>query len=68
MLLAAWSKSANILFAIELNRRLEGSGVIVNSLHPGVIVTELGRHFGAVSRWLYATIGGPFTKTIPQGE
>uniref|UniRef100_A0A803YH41 Retinol dehydrogenase 14 n=1 Tax=Meleagris gallopavo TaxID=9103 RepID=A0A803YH41_MELGA len=31
------SKLANILFARELARRLEGTGVTVNSLHPGIL-------------------------------
>ncbi|KAK7913641.1 hypothetical protein WMY93_013852 [Mugilogobius chulae] len=39
------SKLANVLFGKELAARLEGSGVTVYSLHPGVILTELGRHF-----------------------
>jgi len=38
------SKLANILFTRELAERLEGSGVTVHCLHPGVIATELGRH------------------------
>ena len=38
------SKLANILHAKELARRLEGTGVSVYALHPGVIATELGRH------------------------
>jgi NAD(P)-dependent dehydrogenase (short-subunit alcohol dehydrogenase family) len=38
------SKTANVLFAVELGRRLEGSGVTINAVHPGVIMTELGRH------------------------
>jgi NAD(P)-dependent dehydrogenase (short-subunit alcohol dehydrogenase family) len=38
------SKTANVLFAVELGRRLEGSGVTVNAVHPGVIMTDLGRH------------------------
>jgi len=38
------SKTANILTAVELGRRLAGTGVTVNALHPGVIITELGRH------------------------
>ena len=37
------SKLANILFTNELARRLEGSGVTVNCLHPGVIATGLFR-------------------------
>jgi NAD(P)-dependent dehydrogenase (short-subunit alcohol dehydrogenase family) len=37
----AMSKLANILFTRELARRLEGSGVTVNALHPGVIATNL---------------------------
>ena len=37
------SKLANILFTYELARRLEGTGVTVNSLHPGVIATNLAR-------------------------
>jgi len=37
----AQSKLANLLFTYELARRLQGSGVTVNSLHPGVIATKL---------------------------
>ena len=37
------SKLANILFALELARRLEGTGVTSNSLHPGVVATRFGR-------------------------
>jgi NAD(P)-dependent dehydrogenase (short-subunit alcohol dehydrogenase family) len=35
------SKLANLMFAFELARRLEGSGVTANGLHPGVISTKL---------------------------
>ncbi|XP_029959483.1 retinol dehydrogenase 13 [Salarias fasciatus] len=38
------SKLANVLFGKELAARLQGTGVTVYSLHPGVIRTELGRH------------------------
>jgi len=37
------SKLANILFTQSLSRRLIGSGVAVNSVHPGFISTELQR-------------------------
>jgi NAD(P)-dependent dehydrogenase (short-subunit alcohol dehydrogenase family) len=35
------SKLANILFTYELARRLRGTGVTANCLHPGVIATKL---------------------------
>ncbi|RUS85486.1 hypothetical protein EGW08_006762 [Elysia chlorotica] len=40
----AQSKLANLLHQKELVKHLEGSNVTVNSLHPGVVATELGRH------------------------
>lgn len=39
------SKLANVLFANALARRLEGTGVVVNSVHPGVVATELARDY-----------------------
>lgn len=36
------AKLACILFSNELARRMEGTGVTANSLHPGVIATEFG--------------------------
>lgn len=38
------SKLANVLFTRELAKRLAGTAVTVNSLHPGIVSTELGRH------------------------
>jgi NAD(P)-dependent dehydrogenase (short-subunit alcohol dehydrogenase family) len=37
------SKLANILFTRQLARRLEGTGVVANCFHPGVIRTRLTR-------------------------
>ncbi len=37
----ARSKLANLLFTYELAKRLEGTGVTANALHPGVIGTKL---------------------------
>lgn len=40
------SKLCNILFTQELARRLEGSGVTVNALHPGAVATGLAGNNG----------------------
>ncbi|CAL8285559.1 unnamed protein product [Lota lota] len=57
------SKLANLLFSSELARRLQGTGVTANSLTPGIVRTNLGRHvhipsmakplFSLVSRGLF---------------
>ena len=38
------SKTANILFAVEFDRRHKDKGIRATAVHPGVIKTELGRH------------------------
>jgi NAD(P)-dependent dehydrogenase (short-subunit alcohol dehydrogenase family) len=38
------SKTANILFAVEFDRRHQARGVRATAVHPGGINTELGRH------------------------
>lgn len=40
------TKLCNVLFTSELARRIEGSGVTVNAVHPGVIRTNLGNSSG----------------------
>ena len=51
------SKSANILWNQELARRLTGSGVTANSLHPGAISTNLGRGNGFAFDLLQRFVG-----------
>jgi len=74
----AQAKTANILFARELDRRLAGRGVHAYSLHPGGISTGLGRYMSAEDRasmgeaFKVNAVGDPMVrtavfKTIPQG-
>ncbi|KAK1265912.1 hypothetical protein QJS04_geneDACA009141 [Acorus gramineus] len=62
------SKLANIQHANELSRCLQedGSNVIANSLHPGVIMTNIGRYLSPTIKPLLPLIK-PFLKSIPQG-
>jgi len=52
----ARSKLANILFTYELSRRLDGSGVTVNALHPGTVATDIFSTdfsiFGPALKWI----------------
>ncbi|WP_218942960.1 SDR family NAD(P)-dependent oxidoreductase [Sphingomonas sp. R-74633] len=71
------SKTANILFAVEFDRRHRDRGVRATALHPGGIQTELGRHtdtaridelLKTINAELAAQGQPPFQwKTIPQG-
>jgi len=44
------SKLANVLFSQELASRVSDKGILVNSLHPGAVDTELTRHASNVAR------------------
>ncbi len=64
------AKTANVLFAVELDRRLRGRGVRAAAVHPGGIPTDLGRHLTEETmKVLIETRGDrPFEwKTVPQG-
>ncbi|MDB5445105.1 MAG: short-chain dehydrogenase/reductase [Phenylobacterium sp.] len=66
------SKTANILFAVEFDRRGKARGVRATAVHPGVIHTELGRYMTPQARQqIVGASGGsgaaPAMKTIPQG-
>ena len=60
------SKLANILFTYELARRLAGSGVSVNCVHPGAVATRLGQNNGRVATILTKMLA-PFFRTPAQG-
>ena len=65
------AKTANALFAMELDRRLRDRGAHAFSVHPGGIMTELGRH---LTEETMATLSSSVPadqaiewKTVPQG-
>lgn len=67
----AQSKLANILHAKELARQLKevGANVTANSLHPGVVKTNITRDRGGfLTGVLLAVASKFFMKTIPQGS
>ena len=51
------SKLCNVLFTYELARRLDGTGVTVNALHPGLVRTNIARNNGLLGRVVNAFIG-----------
>lgn len=70
------SKTANVLFAVEFDRRHRDRGVRATAVHPGGIETELGRYMSDEVRQSMMDIvtraqpagAAPFTwKTVPQG-
>ncbi len=60
------SKLANILFASALAQRLE-NGATANSLHPGVIRTNLGRHMNPVLGFGLGLLMRRMSKSVEQG-
>lgn len=62
------AKTANVLFAVGLERRLGARGVHAFAVHPGAIVTELGRHLQAEDiAYLQSRARGMQFKTVEQG-
>jgi NAD(P)-dependent dehydrogenase (short-subunit alcohol dehydrogenase family) len=60
------SKLANILFTRELARRLAGTSVTANCLHPGMVATRLGANNGLLARVLLVLLK-PFSSSVDQG-
>jgi len=61
------SKIANILFAKELARRLDGTKKTANAIHPGVIFTNLSRHMNPVARVAFRVLGSLMMKNVGEG-
>jgi len=60
------TKLENILFTRELARRLEGSGVTANCLHPGVVRTGFGKNDNPLFR-IAISLAGVFFRSPERG-
>ncbi len=61
------SKLANALFSLQLAELLRGTRITSNSLHPGVISTDLSRNLSPVSRFFWSAYVRVAGKTVGQG-
>lgn len=61
------SKLANALFSLELARRLEGSGVTSNAVHPGLVQTNIARTAPTLLRTAFDLLGGFIARTPQEG-
>ncbi|MGH0190746.1 UNVERIFIED_CONTAM: hypothetical protein FKN15_050236 [Acipenser sinensis] len=61
------TKLHNILCTNELARRLQGTGVTANSLHPGIVMTEVMRYYNWLIRALFNIVGFFFMKSSMEG-
>ena len=60
------TKLANILFTVELARRLAGTGVTANCFHPGFVATGFNRNNGLLMR-VGMAISRPFARSASRG-
>ncbi|KAK9452457.1 hypothetical protein V1511DRAFT_464461 [Dipodascopsis uninucleata] len=61
----AQSKTANILFTVSLQKRLSDKGIVSYAVHPGSIITELGKNLD--EEWLQELVKSRTMKTLEQG-
>jgi NAD(P)-dependent dehydrogenase (short-subunit alcohol dehydrogenase family) len=61
------SKLANLLFTYELAKKLQGTSVTVNALHPGVVRTAFGAEDPATVQRFLIPFVRPFMKSPTQG-
>ncbi len=60
------SKLANILFTLELSRRLNGTRVTANCLHPGVVATNIFSSLGTLGK-LFTVLARPLLMSPAAG-
>jgi NAD(P)-dependent dehydrogenase (short-subunit alcohol dehydrogenase family) len=61
------SKLANVLFTYELARRLAGTRVTANALHPGAVKTNLTAANGGVFKWIVQPLFNLIAISVEEG-
>ncbi|KAM7005577.1 retinol dehydrogenase 11 [Tautogolabrus adspersus] len=61
------TKLHNVICTNELARRLKGTDVTANSVHPGVVMTEVMRHYPFIIQFIFNIIGFFFLKSPREG-
>lgn len=61
------SKFCMLMFSIELSRRLEGTGVVANAVHPGVIMTGISKNIPHVLQFLFWCWTLMYSRTAEEG-
>jgi NAD(P)-dependent dehydrogenase (short-subunit alcohol dehydrogenase family) len=61
------SKLANVLFSLELGKLLRGTRITSNSLHPGVINTEIDRNVSPLLQFGFGVLAAVSGKNVEQG-
>jgi NAD(P)-dependent dehydrogenase (short-subunit alcohol dehydrogenase family) len=61
------SKLANVLFSLKLAELLRGTRITINSLHPGVINTDIDRNLNPITRFGFGLLTALNGKTIEEG-
>ncbi|XP_065810691.1 retinol dehydrogenase 11 [Labrus bergylta] len=61
------TKLHNVICTNELARRLKGTDVTANSVHPGVVLTEVMRHYPFLIQFIFNLIGFFFFKSPEEG-
>uniref|UniRef100_UPI0037E8D6A9 retinol dehydrogenase 12 n=1 Tax=Semicossyphus pulcher TaxID=241346 RepID=UPI0037E8D6A9 len=61
------TKLHNVICTNEFARRLHGTGVTANSVHPGIVMTEVMRHYPYIVQLIFNIIGFIFFKSAEEG-
>ncbi|XP_050046135.1 retinol dehydrogenase 11-like isoform X3 [Dermacentor andersoni] len=61
------TKQCNMLFTVELSRKLKGSGVTVNCCHPGFVRSEIAVRSSDIQTWLFNLLLNFYGKSVKEG-